>query len=187
MKRFGQKGGRVLIACMLIGVMPLCAADPAGAATEPASTTSRGNVSDIEQLKQMLADQQRQIDELRRQLAQQSGNGAQVVPSGQSSAPATALTTPAATPGNGSSTGAYPQLGQVASTTAMVPLAAALPASLPAPLPQKSPTAAETNPSNPCEAVPEGQSPAFIRLGSTCIVPIGFMDLTAVWRDKDAG
>ena len=29
-------------------------------------------------------------------------------------------------------------------------------------------------------------SPAFIRLGSTCLVPIGFMDLTALWRDKNA-
>ena len=43
-----------------------------------------------------------------------------------------------------------------------------------------------TPPTNPCEAVPEGPAPAFIRLGSTCLVPIGFMDATAVWRDKNA-
>lgn len=40
---------------------------------------------------------------------------------------------------------------------------------------------------NPCEAVPDGPAPAFIRLGSTCITPIGFMDITSVWRDKNAG
>jgi hypothetical protein len=38
---------------------------------------------------------------------------------------------------------------------------------------------------NPCD---EGNpSPTFIHLGNVCIVPIGFMDLTALWRDKNAG
>ena len=32
-----------------------------------------------------------------------------------------------------------------------------------------------------CNAVP-----AYLRLGSVCIVPIGFMDLTPYWRDKNA-
>lgn len=38
---------------------------------------------------------------------------------------------------------------------------------------------------NPCEG--ENVSPTFLRIGNTCVVPIGFMDLTAVWRDKNAG
>jgi len=78
-------------------------------------------------------------------------------------------------------------LGEVASTTPYIP-----PAPAPAPLamPVVSARAAQaptTPPTNPCEAVPDGPAPAFIRLGSTCMVPIGFMDLTAVWRDKNAG
>ncbi|HXA65230.1 MAG TPA: hypothetical protein VNV82_08765 [Bryobacteraceae bacterium] len=78
-------------------------------------------------------------------------------------------------------------LGEVASTTPYIP-----PAPAPAPLamPVVSASAAQaptTPPTNPCEAVPDGPAPAFIRLGSTCMVPIGFMDLTAVWRDKNAG
>jgi hypothetical protein len=58
-------------------------------------------------------------------------------------------------------------------------------------MPVISANAAQPPPStpsaNPCEAVPDGPAPAFIRLGSTCLVPIGFMDLTTVWRDKNAG
>ncbi|HEV2199341.1 MAG TPA: hypothetical protein VGR73_05950 [Bryobacteraceae bacterium] len=166
MNRFDHPGGRVLLACVLIGVMPLCAADPAGAANEPASTTSRSNVSDIEQLKQMLADQQRQIDELRRQLAQQNGNGA------QPAATATAPVTPPVTPGNS----AYPELGQLASTTAMVPRAAALPAALPAPLPQGGGAGAASE-----------SSPLQIKIGDATITPVGFMDITNTWRSTNAG
>ena len=43
-------------------------------------------------------------------------------------------------------------------------------------------------PGNPCEAPePNGPVPAYLRLGSVCITPIGFMDLTPFWRDKNAG
>jgi hypothetical protein len=50
------------------------------------------------------------------------------------------------------------------------------------PSPQKTYTGSTQN---PCEG--DNPSPTFIRLGSTCIVPIGFMDLTGLWRDKNAG
>jgi hypothetical protein len=76
-------------------------------------------------------------------------------------------------------------LGEVASTTPYIPPAPAT-ASLAMPVISAA-QAPKAPPANPCEAVPEGQAPAFIRLGSTCLVPIGFMDLTAVWRDKNAG
>jgi hypothetical protein len=76
-------------------------------------------------------------------------------------------------------------LGEVASTTPYIPPAPA-PTALAMPVIGAS-QAPAAPPSNPCEAVPEGQAPAFIRLGSTCLVPIGFMDATAVWRDKNAG
>jgi hypothetical protein len=172
---------------MLIGVMPVWAAEPAGAAAEPgaSSTTAApaSNVSAIEQLKQMLLDQQRQLNDLRRQLSQQQLKGA-VADQPAAVRAATPVTAPAAE----APVSVFPSTGQVASTTAMVPRAAALPAALPVALPQKSATDATTNPSDPCDAPPDANAvPPFLRLGSVCIVPIGFMDLTTVWRDKNAG
>jgi hypothetical protein len=41
---------------------------------------------------------------------------------------------------------------------------------------------------NPCEADSAGgETPTYLRLGNTCIVPIGFMDLTGVWRSTNTG
>ena len=39
-------------------------------------------------------------------------------------------------------------------------------------------------PGNPCES--DNVSPTYLRIGSTCVVPIGFMDLTGVWRNVNA-
>jgi hypothetical protein len=179
MIRFQRGAGQALITAMLIGIVPAWAAEPAGAAAEPGATTTAapfGNVSEMEQLKQMLLDQQRQLNELRRQLSQQQLKGA-VADQPASAQAATPVNAPAAE----APVSAFPSTGQVASTTAMVPRAAALPA-----LPQAV-TAPAKPPTNPCEAPPDTNAvPAYLRLGSVCIVPIGFMDLTAVWRDKDA-
>ena len=41
---------------------------------------------------------------------------------------------------------------------------------------------------NPCEAPPDTNAvPPYLRVGSTCVMPVGFMDLTSVFRDKNAG
>lgn len=180
MNRFHQNGRRMLLASLLIAVTPVWAADPAAAAADPASSNSTSTAtssgSDIEQLKRMLIEQQRQIDELKRLVVQQNAQQTGVTTPG-------ATSTQAATPTNApASPAGFPAIGQVASTTAIVPRSTALPA------PQKSPTAANTNPANPCDASPDSNAvPPFLRLGSVCIVPIGFMDLTAEWRDKAAG
>src|SRR5579864_1553030 len=87
-----------LIACALGCLVPLSAADPA---------------SEIEQLKQMLADQQRQINELRHALEQKDA--------AVSAAPVTPL----------------PSLGQVASAVPVLP-----PAATPLPAPMASPSPA---------------------------------------------
>ena len=198
MINFQHKSRQALIAAMLIGVTPVWAAEPAGGAADSATTAAPSSgVSEIEQLRQMLIDQQRQINELRRQLSQQpqqqAAPSASVVPSPAAaasaaaapatptaSAPANVASAPAAAPVNDSAV--FPNVGQVASTTAIVPRAA----TVPAPLPQAP--AASSSSSNPCDAAPDTNAvPAFLRLGSVCIVPIGFMDLTAVWRDKNAG
>src|SRR5580765_286612 len=86
-----------LIACAVSCFLPLSAADLA-----PAELAS-----EVEQLKQLLADQQRQINELRHALEQKD--------SAASAAPVTPL----------------PSLGQVASALPVLP-PAALPAALPA-------------------------------------------------------
>jgi len=80
----------------------------------------------------------------------------------------------------------YRNLGQVASTSAILPhppagFAIPTPA---LPQPSPAPTAASKN---PCEADPDKTIPTFLRIGNVCIVPIGFMDLTPVWRDKNSG
>jgi hypothetical protein len=54
--------------------------------------------------------------------------------------------------------------------------------------PSPRPQAAAAAGSNPCEASPDAsQVPPYLRIGNTCLIPIGFMDLTSVWRDKNAG
>jgi hypothetical protein len=88
-----------------------------------------------------------------------------------------------------------PNLGDVASLTPMVPAVAAAQAPQVKPIgPTEKPilkSATEitgNSGGNPCEAPPDGNAvPPYLRIGNTCIVPVGFMDFTTVWRDKDAG
>jgi hypothetical protein len=97
-----------LIACALSCLVPLSAADPA---------------SEIEQLKQMLADQQRQINELRHALDLKDSTA--------SAAPVTPL----------------PSLGQVASAVPVLPPATPLPAPVASPAPQAARPKPEAEPS----------------------------------------
>jgi hypothetical protein len=183
--------GRVLqyllgMSAIFASAVVLSAADavPDGSvpASKPSTTGSANESAEVRELRQQLADQQRQIEELRQILL------------GQKKADDIA-STPGATPAAGQApiqpVGDRKAIGEIASLTPILPLAAA-PAPSPSPFPFPRPQApAPAKPSgsaaNPCEATPEGQTPAFIRLGSTCLIPIGFMDLTAVWRDKNAG
>jgi len=97
-----------LIACALSCLVPLSAADPA---------------SEIERLKQMLADQQRQINELRHALDLKDSTA--------SAAPVTPL----------------PSLGQVASAVPVLPPATPLPAPVASPAPQAARPKPEAEPS----------------------------------------
>ena len=176
MKKQNQSRARSIhpwLACALTCLLPLSAAenpaangsgDAAAAATAPASAQD----SEIEQLKKMLLDQQRQIDALRQTIAdQQKKSGDTPAPVRASTLPVTAPETP------------HPSLGQVASAAPMIP-----PKPEPAFVPQNQNTSSSAN---PCDATGDNAVPPYLRLGSVCIVPIGFMDLTAVWRDKDTG
>ena len=60
-------------------------------------------------------------------------------------------------------------LGEVASTSPMIPAA---------PAPMSQPSGGKSD---------EKSSPLQFGIGNTTIMPVGFMDFTSVWRDKDAG
>ena len=119
----------------------------------------------IDQLKQSIADQLNQIEKIKASLQAQQ----EQLDRATQSAPRRVTA------------------GEIASTTPMIGVTSA-PANivaLPVAMPQDR--HASGAPGNPCEASNEGQAPPFVRIGNTCVVPVGFMDLTAVWRDKNAG
>jgi hypothetical protein len=125
------------------------------------------NADDIAILKAQIAAQQKQLEALQSALADQKKLLERV--SANQAAP-TPLVNPAS-------------LGQVTSLTPIIPQAPASPV-LPVVAAQKSGSGG----GNPCEAGMDANAvPPYIRLGSVCVTPIGFMDLTAVWRDKNAG
>ncbi|MBZ5596236.1 MAG: hypothetical protein LAP39_28660 [Acidobacteriia bacterium] len=144
---------------LIAGAIPVLAADKQGG--QPAADTSQ----EVNQLKIQLADQQRQIEELRAALQK-------LIATRQAAAEDAALTThpQAGTPG-------VPQLGQVASTTPIVPVA---PAVQPLVFPMPAAAAAPQQTMMP-------ESPLQIHIGSATITPVGFMDFTAVARSTNPG
>jgi hypothetical protein len=131
-------------------------------AADDAGTPASSQNDEIARLKTALAEQQKQLQMLQQAIASQQ-----------------ALIEKAASGSN------FAAVGQVASTRPILPVAP-LPIAAPAPIaiPQAAPAAASKN---PCEATPDANAvPAYLRIGSVCVVPVGFMDLTAFWRDKSA-
>ncbi|HVW83493.1 MAG TPA: hypothetical protein VHB50_02385 [Bryobacteraceae bacterium] len=160
-----------LLASLLAGVSLLGAADdvntaPVSGATGAAAAQSTSD--EIARLRAALAAQQKQLETLQHSIEQQ-----QKLLEKSMDAAASASQT------------ATRKLGTVASLTPVLPApASAMPAIPAVPAAQKS-GARES--SNPCEAGPdENAVPPYLRLGSVCIVPVGFMDATMVWRDKNA-
>lgn len=161
--------GTVILGSAILFGTSLPGQTPAPAAQ---STPAQSTEDEVAGLKAQLAEQQKQIDALKSAIEEERKLMLK-----------TASATPAASQ-DGPDTFALPRgkaLGDVASTTPIIPPVAATTAVL------GNAAQAPAAPSNPCEAVPEGPAPAFIRLGSTCLVPIGFMDMTGVWRDKNTG
>ncbi len=128
-----------------------------GAGLMPAQTQS----DEIARLREALAAQQKQLQVLQQAIEQQQQALERVI--------ATAQPQPS-------------NLGSVASLKPLIPAVPVAAAALPFPAPQ----AAAKPPANPCEAAPGNEVPAYLRLGSVCIVPVGFMDLTTYWRDANA-
>ncbi|MBZ5632745.1 MAG: hypothetical protein LAO55_06390 [Acidobacteriia bacterium] len=167
MRTIGRRGIKPFLVCALSFVVPLANAQ---APVTPAASEAPASSSEIEQLRRMILEQQRQIDELKRVMA------------GEKSSDSTVAAKPAAAATSAPSRG----IGQIASTTPILPpLPAVTTLGTPLPVPQAAASAA-TAAANPCEADPDKTIPTFLRLGNICIVPIGFMDFTPFWRDKNA-
>ena len=136
------------------------------AESRPAANTSQ----EIGELRALLADQQRQIAELRAALKEQRDLiNSRSAGSNESNAPA----------GVQRSSPGMPQLGQVASTTPVIPVAPAVRAPLALPLPARVSGAQEN--------VAQPEAPLQLHIGSASITPVGFMDFTAVYRSTNPG
>jgi hypothetical protein len=169
----------LLMASLLVGTGLLGAADDAATITisavqaNSAATATEPQANEIDRLKAAMADQQKQLQMLQQMLAKQQALLEKALGAAAVSAE------PKPTSFNG--------IGQVASTSPMIPVAPIPAVAFPvaSPRPQAAPAAASKN---PCEAAPDDKAiPPYLRLGSVCIIPVGFMDLTPFWRDKNAG
>jgi hypothetical protein len=131
---------------------------------------SPANSPDLDTLKAQLAAQQKQIDQLKLALADQM----KLIEKATNSAPAQPGEDTVALPRNRA-------LGDIASNTPIIPSIA------PAAAPALNGGQKTVTPGNPCDGSPDTNAvPPYLRLGSVCITPIGFVDATFVWRDKNA-
>ena len=153
-----------MIAWSCIAALLLSPAWAAGPATPPATTTP--TAAEIAMLKAQLDQQQKEIEQLQaaltaqRKMLEQAGVGS---PAGTA--------TPARVERY-----AMPSESLIASTTPMLP-----PPAVASPTPKISP------PQPQAAVAAPASSPLQIQIGNTSITPIGFMDLTASWKDKNAG
>ncbi len=139
-------------------------------AQEISTTNATNQTQDIASLRAMIAAQQKQLDAMKQALESQQ----QALDKAVAATASTVRTAP-------------PNRGEVASIAPIFPAAApATLAALPA-MPAPQAAAAPAASGNPCEAPMDTKVPAYIRIGDTCVIPVGFMDLTSVWRGKDAG
>jgi hypothetical protein len=156
--------------CALSILLPLQAGEKpeADPPAEAAATTSS---SEMEQLKRMLLDQQRQIDELRRALADKNAPAVPALVPKETNT-ATLPSTPVIE---------HVSTGEVASTRPVVPPA---PSPTPAPfgpLPSVPPPAPQATADN------NATSPLQFKLGDAYFTPVGFMDMTSVTRSTNPG
>jgi hypothetical protein len=125
--------------------------------------------SDVANLKAQLAVQQKEIDALKAAMDEQKK--------------LLERSAGAASSRDSQDTFALPRnkaLGEVASTTPIIPPIA--PVVAPALNGGQAPAAS----TNPCDAALDTNSvPPYLRFGNVCITPVGFVDATFVWRDKN--
>jgi hypothetical protein len=153
----------------ILGSVTLCSAILLGTSLlgqTPAPAAQSTN-NDVATLKAQLAEQQKQIDALKSAIEEEK----KLIEKAASVAP----------PQDGFALPRNKALGDVASTTPIIPSIA------PVAAPVVGGGQKTIVPGNPCDGGPDSNAvPPYIRLGSVCITPIGFVDATFVYRDKNA-
>jgi hypothetical protein len=140
-----------------------------GQTVAPSPANSQDSLN-MDVLKAQLAAQQKQIDQLKLALEDQR----KLIERVTNAAPAPPGQDSMALPRNKA-------LGDVASATPIIPSIA------PAAKPSLSAGQPASGSTNPCDGAPDTNAvPPYLRFGSVCIIPIGFLDATFVWRDKNA-
>jgi hypothetical protein len=158
-----------LIVCAGVALMNLAAAADDAAVTP---------TTEVRQLRELLVKQQQQIDALKSALEEQKAMLERLAGSaGAAPSPAAAGTSINA----GVAQHTTPVDRLVASTTPV----ALPPPSSPTPLPA-SRSASALPPPQAAVAAP-ASAPLQLQLGNITIMPVGFMDLTISWKDKNAG
>ncbi len=169
------------IAVLLTGLAPLpnLGSDrppsdkQATASAEATAKPAAESQDPIAALKQQMALQQKQIDQLQKALVEQR----QLLEQALRAAKPAAAVEQAAPPESTS-------LGEVASTSPMIPKGLTNPETASAPL---APATLSARTAKPAKSEGEETSPLQLRVGDATITPVGFMDFTSVFRTHAAG
>jgi len=178
--------------CLAVAVMMIALAAPVFSQTAPDnSSKDSGKKDDVSTLKQQVAEQQKEIEQLR-SIVNQMKQKLDQTPAAATAkvAPAAAAPAPTAPAPAQTAVVATPNLGEVASTSPMVPKAkedASADSSGGIIAPTLTPSAAIHSAAQ--EAAKEGdqESPLTFHIGSATLTPVGFMDFTGVVRNHVAG
>ncbi|MGO9261159.1 MAG: hypothetical protein ACLQU1_33350 [Bryobacteraceae bacterium] len=155
------------------------ATDPAAPPEAPAAAPT---AADITKLKEQVEEQQKQLDKLRAALDAQLKMLEQAAASA-SAAPAAAPAAPAPP-----ATDKKPYVGDLtASTTPIVQPEPARVSSSPYPGPAAARAPFGVPYSSPSPQTDEPPSPLSLRIGDSYLTPVGFMDMTAVFRSASEG
>jgi hypothetical protein len=146
-------------------INPMWASDPPA---PPPSGTNTDSSSELQRLKDQLARQQAQIEALRSALDDQKKLLESMAATKEASAAGARNATPADR--------------LIASTTPMIP-----PAPAADPAPRRAADAPLPPPQAQGAAAAVAPAPLQLKVGDTTIMPVGFMDATFFWRDKNAG
>ena len=183
-------GMAIILMCSLtLGILASDGNSTAGdATTPPAASAAKPSANAAEQitaLKQQMALQQKQIEQMQKALEQQK----QLLDQLSKPAPATEQAAQPAQPAKAvvsTQQAAQPHaasLGQVASTTPMIPQTQQKVDNAIVTMPAAAPTiTANRNAAGDSET-----SPLQLHIGDATLTPVGFMDFTGVFRSKTAG
>jgi hypothetical protein len=197
----------LLMGLSALGILASDGGSSAGDTTAPpaaSATKSSASANDqVTLLKQQMALQQKQIEQMQKALEEQKRLLEQLTQSAPANAQAaqpakpaavSAQTTPATKSTNDTAQAAQPAkpaaatqthpavLGQVASTSPVIPQSKKKLENAIAPLPGGSVSMAGSPKSDGGDT-----SPLQLHIGDATITPVGFMDFTGVWRNKAAG